>query len=540
MTHASSVTSRVEPPRRMRPVAREERSVVVRSLRWLVVVATLLLTGAGALGAQIYARSAPSPFPHDKHTKLFPSCAGCHAGVTTGDQSALMPPPASCVECHDGATTKRVTYLAPTPKQDFLRFEHRAHAAKVEVAARECSSCHTGGDGGHPMRVTRATPESCQGCHTHRATSHLAPDNRCATCHVPIARSTTVTVAQLASLPKPPSHESPRYVEQHAVRTEAEVLQCATCHSRESCARCHVNAANVAAIAQLLPDARVASMLRGKTVTYPTPSDHVADAWASAHGASATENTQRCAACHARPSCTLCHSGLLGSEVIRRLPDGRPPTGAPGVQLVLPRRIAGAVEGAPTRAVALRPPMLPHARADVAADTTRTLVRPHPAGFDRNHAASASSARLTCEGCHAQRFCSDCHAGESRRSFHPANFVARHAPESYGRDLECASCHSTEVFCRSCHLAQGIASAGGTAGTYHNGQPLWLLQHGQAARRGLQSCTTCHVQRDCLQCHSQRGWGVSPHGPDFDASRLGARARTMCARCHIADPTRGR
>ena len=182
-----------------------------------------------------------------------------------------------------------------------------------------------------------------------------------------------------------------------------------------------------------------------------------------------------------------------------------------------------------------------HPSGATTTDTSVRTVRPHPAGFERGHARAAAAGRLTCEGCHARRFCADCHGGESRRNFHPVNFVSRHAPESYGRDLECSSCHNAEVFCRSCHQTSGLSSSSRTAaGAYHNAQPLWLLQHGQAARRGLQGCTTCHVQRDCMKCHAQTGWGVNPHGPDFAPERLGKLARAMCARCHLSDPMKGR
>ncbi len=501
----------------------------------LSAIALTLLSAS--LGAQVYARTGRPPFSHQKHEHLFPTCTGCHVGAVTGEASALLPPPALCGECHDGTTQKRVSYSGPAPRQDFLTFAHRQHASQVDSTGRDCTSCHATRPGGRWMDVQRARPESCQSCHTHRASAHLAPDNRCATCHIPIARSRTITAEQMAGLPKPPSHADARFAGNHAVSPADVQLQCATCHTRDSCARCHVNASDVVAINQLQPDARMAAAVRGKPAVYLTPDDHTGERWASAHGRLATANVARCASCHAQPSCTTCHIGETGRSVIRRLPTGK--SGAPGVQLSLPRRMATTASLAVPHAPLLRPA----ARGAAVSgwgdgrDTSRTIVRVHPTGFDRQHAASAASGRLTCEGCHTKRFCADCHAGESRRNFHPANFVQRHAPESYGRDLECASCHNTEVFCRSCHQAQGIAAKGQRAGVYHSGQPLWLLQHGQAARRGLQSCTTCHTQRDCLQCHSQRGWGVNPHGPDFDPSRLGARAKVMCARCHLSDPT---
>ena len=143
---------------------------------------------------------------------------------------------------------------------------------------------------------------------------------------------------------------------------------------------------------------------------------------------------------------------------------------------------------------------------------------------------------MECAGCHSERFCADCHEGESRRRYHPANFLQRHAPESYGRERDCAQCHNTEVFCRTCHEQGGLGSRGRLGLAYHTGQPLWLVQHGRAARQSLQSCTSCHAQRDCTQCHANGGWNVNPHGPGFDARRAASRNRLTCLRCHLGDP----
>ena len=73
--------------------------------------------------------------------------------------------------------------------------------------------------------------------------------------------------------------------------------------------------------------------------------------------------------------------------------------------------------------------------------------------------------------------------------------------------------------------------------SFHDAQPVWLLRHAQAARQGLESCTSCHSQKDCLQCHSQLGaFGINPHGPDFDAARVQKRNPLICFACHVSDP----
>lgn len=210
--------------------------------------------------------------------------------------------------------------------------------------------------------------------------------------------------------------------------------------------------------------------------------------------------------CHAQQSCRSCHIGALASPVVAQLPDIRQ-------------------EGRGS----------PLIRSIAAGDSSR-VVRVHPPNFVSSHATTAGSGRLTCQRCHEQRFCSDCHDGSGRYRFHQVNYVSRHAADAYSRDRNCTSCHNTETFCRTCHLGNGIASRGGVRGTAHNGQPMWLLQHGQAARQGLEGCTSCHQQRDCLRCHSATGLHMNPHGPGFRASLMQTRNRQVCLVCHVSDP----
>jgi hypothetical protein len=374
------------------------------------------------------------------------------------------------------------------------------------------------------MQVQRAEPAGCLTCHTHRASAHLATDNRCAACHVPLTAARGLSRERVAALPRPPSHDSAGFEGRHAPTGELAGATCAVCHARESCARCHVNASTEPLIASLGRDERVAALLANRAAVYPVPADHRSDAFRIGHGDAARTATARCATCHARPSCTTCHLGAGAAEVIRRMP--RPePGGAAGVQL---------------RATRPRDPPPGAAQLLLAADAVQAAaphsVRVHDPGFRTAHRAQASAGALSCSGCHEQRFCSDCHAGEGRRRFHPANFTVRHAANAYGRDTDCSSCHNTEAFCRDCHARTGMGSRGRLDVAFHSAQPTWLLQHGRAARQGLQNCATCHAQRDCLTCHSTVGWGINPHGRGFDARAMAARTPTTCLACHLEVP----
>ena len=489
------------------------------------VLAVLVALMTIAMPARGQGRGQQGGFPHARHERLFPLCESCHAGITADNAATAMPDESVCQQCHNGTDERAVTWRRPQRGAGLLRFSHPSHAAEVDSSGRACATCHATGTN-RRMAVGRARPETCLGCHTHQASSHFAEDNRCAVCHVPLTAATGLSAQRVAALPRPASHERDGFALAHAPASQLVSASCAVCHARESCARCHVNASSQPLIAALGRDARVASNVTGRAPTYPVPPDHRSDAFETEHGGAARARVLRCATCHTRSSCTTCHVGSGAADVLARIPLAEP--GAPaGVRLKL----------APGSLPLRSPPRPLTAQGDTIL-TAPYLVRVHTGDFRTAHGAPAAAGRLTCEGCHEQRFCSDCHAGENRRLFHPANFSQRHASDSYGRETECASCHNAELFCRSCHAQSGLASRGRLDAAFHNAQPLWLLQHGRAARQGLQGCTTCHVQRDCLTCHSTIGWGVNPHGPGFQADRRASRNATQCLMCHLRIPGR--
>jgi predicted CXXCH cytochrome family protein len=165
---------------------------------------------------------------------------------------------------------------------------------------------------------------------------------------------------------------------------------------------------------------------------------------------------------------------------------------------------------------------------------TGAAPRLHAPGYRLNHGIAAASGAAECSSCHSAGFCSDCHNPGTAPGFHPRNYLQRHAAEAWARDTECSSCHSTEVFCRSCHLGAGIAQREAGANAYHDAEPLWILNHGRAARQGLESCASCHQQTDCMECHSAKsGWGIKPHG---SSEPEGGGNEAMCRRCHTNLP----
>ena len=503
----------------------------------------LALAALCTLGAAWTASRDERRFPHRAHARLFPTCASCHAGIPSDDPTTAFPRAESCAQCHDGRNERTVDWNGPRITPSNLRFSHRAHAERSDTAAGPlgCGTCHalpgtpaagTPGDtAGVWMAVARARPERCLTCHAHLARDHLADDSRCATCHVPLFRAVALPDSALARFPPPPSHDEPAFLRTHGRRLPDDAARCAVCHTGESCARCHANVAALPAIAELGSDPRIAALVQGRGARYPAPESHARADFAYAHGAEARRAIGRCANCHTQPSCRACHIGSGAAREIGALPMPAA-GGATGVRLRGRSADLSARSGARTGHTAPR-------TRELAAITDSQRVRAtsvHPAGFRRTHGPSATGGQLSCRGCHLQRFCADCHDGEGRRRYHPLNFVSRHPADAYGRETDCASCHNPEAFCRSCHIGAGLGATGRLEAGFHTAQPLWLLQHGAAARQALQSCTSCHTQRDCMQCHATTTQRINPHGPGFDARRLARRSTEACVLCHLGDP----
>ncbi len=166
----------------------------------------------------------------------------------------------------------------------------------------------------------------------------------------------------------------------------------------------------------------------------------------------------------------------------------------------------------------------------------------HVPTFRDDHRAAAAATTARCAVCHTEATCASCHVGSDApavrdvgaRAYHPDNFLPQHSAAAFSQETECATCHNVEAFCRDCHASQGFGTRGRFDLGFHTRKATFVFGHGQAARQGLETCATCHDQRDCLVCHSaQGGRRVNPHGPDFDPERLRDKSPAMCLSCHF-------
>jgi hypothetical protein len=469
----------------------------------------LLLVGLSSAAGR--AQSAPG-FDHAKHRNLFPSCTTCHLGAAQSD-AALWPAPAACAECHDGAIQPRVTWAPRAgPVGSNLRFDHARHrqaaaerAGRADRVPSSCANCHLEAGAG-PMQVKRLVLTNCLSCHGITTEHVAAPDSSCAQCHRPLAESPDLAEARIGKFPVPPSHRQPGFVGRgptgHGVLARSRsssgipvAASCATCHAREFCVSCHVDAPETPAIQALGSDRR--SLLLSARLTRPR--SHEAPDFGRKHGNELGSTAQTCATCHTRESCLACHQG------------------------VVPRSTESLATAGPGRGAGAR--------------IARKRPASHGPDFTDRHASLASAAPSSCAACHARAECLDCHrplAAGKVAGFHPAGFLTRHPSSAYTRESNCSDCHNPQQFCQTCHAQSGLGTRA-PLGTnqFHDAKRFFLAGHGQAARQSLETCVTCHVERDCLACHSATfGRRLSPHGPGFDPARLKRKNPEMCVACH--------
>ncbi|MEX2177134.1 MAG: hypothetical protein WD801_00395 [Gemmatimonadaceae bacterium] len=481
--------------------------------RWRVLPAVIVvaLVAGTVFAAPAAVRQERAGFPHDKHEKLFPLCATCHAGIVEPGQP-LWPQPAQCASCHDGEVKPRVEWEPRTgPRGGNLRFTHDGHRRASAAAdpadsvrARTCSSCHNEPDAPR-MTVRHAVVGQCLDCHGLTGSHVDVPAEACATCHVRLTDAPALTREDIRTFPVPASHRERNFLEGghgRAARVPgahpgavAIAASCATCHARNLCLGCHVNAPESPVIRALALDDRSPTYAS----TQSAPASHASAGFLRQHGRDAQRATATCATCHARESCLTCH--------VRDVP--------PAVA-ALPAGSSGRAAGA---------------------QTTRAAPASHTLAFREGHGPEANARPASCETCHARSTCLECHRPDGGRQslYHPQGFLTRHPSAAYARQSSCSDCHNPAQFCQSCHQQAGLVAASriGQKG-YHDAFRGFSLGHGQAARQSLETCASCHAERSCTACHSAVGGGFrfNPHGPGFNAARMLEKNPSVCIACH--------
>lgn len=164
------------------------------------------------------------------------------------------------------------------------------------------------------------------------------------------------------------------------------------------------------------------------------------------------------------------------------------------------------------------------------------------------HRALAGKAGGNCAECHTQAFCSDCHTGGGvdvdlrkvtfKRNYMPKNhrsdFISIHPIKAKDSPQTCTRCHN-QRYCTDCHarFPKGSLRIKSHNPLGSRGQKYWAADHSTEARRNLQSCQTCHPTGDaCIRCHSSGK--VRPHPRNFKAGNFKDKTNgKMCLKCHL-------
>lgn len=173
----------------------------------------------------------------------------------------------------------------------------------------------------------------------------------------------------------------------------------------------------------------------------------------------------------------------------------------------------------------------------------------HSPDYYRHHEHDAVASRQICAECHSERECLACHdAAVKSLKVHPNDWITLHpVPAKHGA-LDCQSCHNYQSFCVTCHERVGIGPQSDPALRATNlsvHPPGWMStppgpqHHGVWASRDIRTCTSCHREEGCIECHaasSRNASGIvaNPHPPGFRSkacSMYQSNAR-MCLKCH--------
>jgi len=216
--------------------------------------------------------------------------------------------------------------------------------------------------------------------------------------------------------------------------------------------------------------------------------------------------------------CTTCHKGLEGAELASatNLPDMKTCNTCHNDQ-----KASNLCETCHTDFVTLLP--ADHKQSD--------FLRTH------RDVARLGALQTSCQTCHTESFCLQCHQGAGLKAFLPQDLSVEPRPKTSTKDSpkrmilqnihaldyrfthgidarakqsDCTSCHSMETFCVKCHEAGGNISQGTFKPQSHSAPGFGVGGlHAEEARRDMESCMSCHdvEGRDptCLTCHEPSG-----------------------------------
>lgn len=172
---------------------------------------------------QIATRYADIRFSHAAHLKQRIDCLTCHAPVTASTHAASirLPRMLDCVPCHD-----------------------TAHRVARQLQLSNCASCHREHTSGAlPTSHNRNVrpPTHNDGFRMRHSAEAASPDANCYACHLNVAPNAAVTNRCVGchQAMRPVSHTARWKDDIHGKYAALDRTTCATCHTADTCIRCH-------------------------------------------------------------------------------------------------------------------------------------------------------------------------------------------------------------------------------------------------------------------------------------------------------------
>lgn len=157
--------------------------------------------------------------------------------------------------------------------------------------------------------------------------------------------------------------------------------------------------------------------------------------------------------------------------------------------------------------------------------------------------ARLGDMQVSCQTCHTETFCQDCHLGPGVKQFgtdglisdpaarrslrdspnqiilqntHDLNYRFTHGIDAKARQSECASCHEPQTFCAECHAEGGNINQASFRPASHDvpgfatvGRGTGGGLHAEEGKRDIESCISCHdvegQDPTCMTCHTDGG-----------------------------------
>lgn len=256
---------------------------------WALTILLVLSLGLTFFAA---CQRTPPRFAHATHlgTTCGPetgeclSCASCHQAAML-ERPLLHPPGDDCQECHHD-DERRVAASLALPRSaaaelaGTIEFNHEKHL-RMSGLDGQCIKCHAGvvSEKGGPPFPPMST---CFGCHNHQ---EEWDQGVCVPCHHP---------AQLKTLfPRTYLRHGAAWTKGHGPAAANSTVQCAQCHSEDSCDDCH----DVSDDLQV--EVKKATQI-GSDFTHPAD-------FITRHAMEASASPATCLSCHQTQTCDSCH-----------------------------------------------------------------------------------------------------------------------------------------------------------------------------------------------------------------------------------------